>query len=123
MAAALVILAAAVLSSIPAQAHATLVATFPSYGAVLETAPERVTLSFNEPVSPISARLVDPEGDVVELDDVTSIASDLIIGLPSEVGEGSFVLSWRAVSDDGHPISGMVPEVRMSTERDLRRDC
>ncbi|WIJ26965.1 copper resistance CopC/CopD family protein [Devosia sp. RR2S18] len=105
IAAALLVLA--ISGSSPVQAHATLISTSPLDGAVLETAPYELILSFNEPVSPILARLVSPNGTITDLDNVRATASDLVISLPPAEGEGSFVLSWRAVSDDGHPISGI----------------
>ena len=50
VAAALVALALVLLGGSPAAAHAELVETDPAEGAVVETAPETVTLTFNEPV-------------------------------------------------------------------------
>ncbi|HTN61656.1 MAG TPA: copper resistance protein CopC [Devosia sp.] len=88
------------------QAHATLTGTSPADGAVLAVPPDAVTLSFNEPVSLIVATLVIPGGATVALDRFTASATTVSVGLPADLGHGSHALSWRAVSDDGHPISG-----------------
>jgi len=57
---------AGVAAATPVFAHATLIATDPADGAVLTTAPERLTLTFNEPVTPLVLRLVAPDGARVE---------------------------------------------------------
>ncbi|WP_157959950.1 copper resistance CopC/CopD family protein [Devosia submarina] len=88
-----------------AHAHATLTGSMPADGTVLEDPPAAVTLSFNEPVSLIGAMLIAPGGDTVELAGSAS-TGEISIDLPTELGQGSHAVSWRAVSEDGHPISG-----------------
>ena len=89
-----------------AEAHATLTSTVPVDGAVLTEPPKAVTLSFNEPVSPIAATLILPGGQTVTLYGYTVTGRAISIALPTQLGEGSHALSWRAVSEDGHPIVG-----------------
>lgn len=50
-----------------AWAHASLNATQPADGAVVEAAPQTYSLTFSEPVSPLSIRLVQPDGSSVPL--------------------------------------------------------
>ena len=91
----------------PASAHATLIRTDPAEGAVLETAPERVTFTFNESVIgvPAGIRVFDATGD--EVDSEASVRNaQLVVDLEGEVGEGTLVVVWRLVSADGHPIGG-----------------
>lgn len=90
----------------PAHAHAMLTGTVPADGAILDRPPEALVLSFNEPASPISAALVRPGGEIVDLDQLTSSAAIISVGLPGGLEDGSYAVSWRAVSEDGHPISG-----------------
>jgi copper transport protein len=45
-----------------ALAHATLIATVPTDGAVLDVSPRVVQLRFNEPVSPLAVHLIDANG-------------------------------------------------------------
>jgi len=96
---------AVLLLCLPAQAHATLTGSTPADGAVLADSPSSLTLSFNEPVSLIAATLIAPGGDAVQLDGGVA-AGTISIALPADLGQGSHALSWRAVSEDGHPISG-----------------
>lgn len=105
--AAVLALAFALLLGAPeAHAHATLTGTEPVGGVVMSAPPERVTLQFNEPVSLLAAILVVPGGETLALDDFSQAASAVSIALPAGLGQGSHALSWRAVSEDGHPISG-----------------
>ncbi|GAB2479899.1 copper resistance CopC/CopD family protein [Promicromonospora xylanilytica] len=90
-----------------AAAHATLVSTDPAEGAVLETAPERVTFTFNESVIgvPAGIKVFDATGD--EVDSSASVrGSRLFVDLDEAVPDGTLVVLWRLVSEDGHPIGG-----------------
>lgn len=89
----------------PGHAHAVLQATDPVDGSVLNTAPDQARIQFNEAVAPLSVRLVAPDGTETNLTDLVPGADELVIPLP-ELGQGTYVLSWRVVSDDGHPIPG-----------------
>jgi copper transport protein len=94
-------------SASPASAHATLVATDPAEGAVLEAAPDQVTFTFDESVIgvPAGIQVFDATGEVVE-SSASVEASRLVVDLEGEVGEGTLVVVWRLVSADGHPIGG-----------------
>ncbi|MDU0340947.1 copper resistance CopC/CopD family protein [Bosea rubneri] len=100
--------AAATLRPGPALAHAALVTAMPADGAVMARAPEQFTLSFSEPVSPLVLRLISPDGATTTLERFTLRDRTLTIEAPTELAQGSHVLSWRVVSEDGHPIGGSV---------------
>jgi copper transport protein len=91
----------------PASAHATLIGTDPAEGAVLDAAPDRVTFTFNESVIgvPAGVRVFDATGEEVA-SSATVRDARLLVDLDEEVGEGTFVVVWRLVSADGHPIGG-----------------
>lgn len=91
-----------------AWAHASLNATDPADGAVVETAPQLYSLTFSEPVSPLSLRLVKPDGSSIPLDRFVVSSNVVEIEAPGELGRGTHVLSWRVVSEDGHPVGGSV---------------
>lgn len=91
-----------------AHAHATLTGSEPFDGEVLDRAPSTVSLKFNEPVSLISATLIGPGGKTLGLDQPESANAIITLHLPSALATGSYALSWRAVSDDGHPIAATV---------------
>lgn len=96
-----------VLTASPAAAHATLISTDPPEGAVLTAAPEQVVLTFDESV------IGDPGGTTVFDAAGHEVASSaavrgprLVVDLDEEVGDGTLVVVWRLVSDDGHPLGG-----------------
>lgn len=93
--------------AVSASAHATLIRTDPAHGAVLETAPERITFGFNESVLgvPTGIKVFDATGE--EVASTASVrGSELFVDLDEEVGDGTLVVVWRLVSEDGHPIGG-----------------
>ena len=90
-------------------AHAELVGTDPEEGAVLEAAPESVTLTFNEPVRLTSQEVVvyDAEGDPVASTSGASGAEVRVdLADAADLGDGTYVVAWNVLSGDGHPISG-----------------
>lgn len=91
-----------------AMAHASLTAAEPTDGAVVQVAPQRFTLSFSEPVSPLALKLVRPDGQAAALDTFVLRDRTLEIEPPKALSPGTYVLSWRVVSEDGHPVAGSV---------------
>lgn len=91
-----------------AAAHASLTGAVPSDGAVVASAPSGFSLSFSEPVSPLALRLIKPDGSAVALDKFTLWDKTLEIEAPAGLAEGTHVVSWRVVSEDGHPVGGSV---------------
>jgi copper transport protein len=95
----------------PALAHAALLSTDPQDGIVLEQAPEQVSLRFNQPVaiSLGAVRVIDPSG--ARVDDGQPERTDggkvVTVRLPDAGAEGTYVLTWRVVSQDAHPVSGV----------------
>jgi copper transport protein len=109
VAALLVALAIALAGVSPASAHAELVSTDPEEGAVLESAPESVTLTFNEPVRLTSQEVAvyDAEGDPVESTaSAGGVEVTVALAGAADLADGTYVVSWNVLSSDGHPISG-----------------
>lgn len=102
------LLAAAALSTVQGEAlaHAALVHADPEDGAVVATPPKSFVLTFSEPVSPIVLKLTEPGGDTAVLDHFMLHDSTLDIEAPAGLGGGTYVLNWRVISEDGHPVSG-----------------
>ncbi|RSN38662.1 transporter [Streptomyces sp. WAC 04229] len=95
----------------PASAHAALGSTDPGDGTVLQRAPRHVTLTFSESVGlrDDSFRVLDPGGHRVrtgEAGHADGRSDTARVGLPAELGEGTYTVAWRVVSADSHPISG-----------------
>lgn len=101
----LIALVLALLLPLQALAHAQLRGADPAAGAILDAPPAEVVLSFNERVAPLRARWFGPDGSVR---DAASRArgSDLVVTMPDIPVHGTYALSWRVVSDDGHPVGG-----------------
>ncbi|CAM5764468.1 copper resistance CopC/CopD family protein [Bosea minatitlanensis] len=89
-----------------ALAHAALNSAAPADGSVLAAAPGRIELVFSEPVSPLALRLVGPDGAARTLDRFVLKDSTLVISPPAGLANGTYTLSWRVVSEDGHPVGG-----------------
>jgi copper transport protein len=93
-----------------ATAHAVLIDTEPSVGAVLDSSPEEIILRFNESVSTAfsSVRVIDQNGEelwVVKTrhvdGDRTAVRADA-----GGLGNGTYIVVWRVTSADGHPVQG-----------------
>ncbi|MEU0042977.1 copper resistance CopC/CopD family protein [Streptomyces werraensis] len=95
----------------PASAHAILTRSDPADVSVLKTAPEQVTLTFNEDISLAdgSLRVLSPKSLRVDRGPVTHAggeADTAQVTLRDKLSEGTYTVSWRVVSSDSHPISG-----------------
>lgn len=88
-----------------AVAHASLITSDPADNAVLAVAPASLTLTFNEAVTPLLMRIVDQHGVVTDIARVDSRGDNLVI-MPPALNAGAYVLSWRVISEDGHPVGG-----------------
>ena len=89
-----------------ALAHASLVRAEPADGSVVVAPPKSFMLFFNEPVSPLVLNLVRPDGSNVRLDRFVLRDMTLDIEAPADLATGTYALSWRVVSEDGHPVAG-----------------
>ncbi|MET7950100.1 copper resistance protein CopC [Micromonospora sp. NPDC005324] len=91
----------------PAYAHANLISTDPAEGAILQTAPNQVLFTFNEAVRgvPNGVQVFDSQGEPVEAR-ATVEGAKLDVNLSEQLGNGTAVITWRVISDDGHPIGG-----------------
>ncbi len=96
---------AVILQAPAASAHAALVKAEPADGAVVASAPAVLRLTFNEPVSPLAIRLLDPDGRAVPLGNIVAADAGIAIAVPA-LQNGTHVLSWRVISADGHPVGG-----------------
>lgn len=89
-------------------AHASLTATEPQDGTVVATPPAIMSLSFSEPVAVTTLHLTKPDGSSASLDKFVLRDRTLEITPPDGLGSGTYVLSWRVVSEDGHPVGGSI---------------
>jgi copper transport protein len=94
-----------------ASAHAYLTKTSPVASAVLDAPPPDVALTFDEAVEPRFAiiSVTDREAHQVTTGPVTRSAANpdtLIVPLKPHLAEGWYLVYWRAISVDGHPVQG-----------------
>jgi copper transport protein len=97
-----------VLLAAPASAHASLVAIDPPDGARLDAAPAEVRLTFSERVSADlgGVRVLGPDGAQVEQGATTVDGTEVAVALQPDLPEGTYVITYRVVSADGHPVRG-----------------
>lgn len=91
-----------------ASAHADLSTGSPEDQSVLETAPTAITLQFTESVTirPDSVRVLDPDGGRVDAGQALVNGSTVEAPLDGTLPNGGYVVAWRAISADGHPVRG-----------------
>ncbi|TVR36739.1 MAG: hypothetical protein EA388_02975 [Nitriliruptor sp.] len=94
----------------PALAHASLVEATPSDRSTLDDVPEQVTLQFDEPVTLPTGGLRVFDGDANRIDDgeVDVGGPETIgVGLPADLPDGGYVVTYRVLSADSHPVGGV----------------
>ncbi|MEV0967888.1 copper resistance CopC family protein [Microtetraspora glauca] len=96
--------------AMPAQAHNVLVGSDPKDGAQVATAPDRITLEFDQPVRRDFARIAvtGPDGATYEQGEITAKGDSVSIGLAPLGPAGAYVIGYRIVSNDGHPVTGTI---------------
>jgi copper transport protein len=98
------------LTAAPAAAHAELVTTEPKSGGTIPNSPQRIQLTFTEDVevSLGSIELFDERGDRVDIGAPHHAdRSDRTIEADTpELDDGGYVVTWRAISADSHPVHG-----------------
>lgn len=92
----------------PASAHAALVASDPSNGTIVPDAPNRVTLTFSESVQllPGKIQVLTPDSARADQGEPQSGGSTVTIPLRSGLGRGTYLVSYRVISADSHPVAG-----------------
>lgn len=94
-----------------AAAHDSLIGTAPEEGAVIETAPEAITITLSE--TPLESselelsqvQITGPDGTPV---DAPVTLEENVMTAPATIeAPGVYSVAWRTVSSDGHPIEGV----------------
>ena len=105
-------LAVALVLAVPAPAagHALLRTTEPAAEAILEQPPRQVVLRFSEAVEAAfgAVRVFDTEGRRIDDGRARHEPGDprtVTVGLRPGLPDGTYTVSWRVVSADGHPVS------------------
>ena len=94
-----------------ASAHAYLVKTVPAASVVLDGPPPNIQLTYDEAVEPRFAiiSVTNAEGRQETTGPVSRSPANpdtLVVPLRPHLPEGWYLIYWRAISVDGHPVSG-----------------
>jgi copper transport protein len=95
----------------PASAHAALLQSDPQSGAVLPSLPVEAVLTFTEPVRivPQKIHVIGPDGRKVDGGTPTTNGPQLHIPIKPTTERGTYLVSFRIISADSHPIAGAIP--------------
>lgn len=108
--AALVACVAAVLAlagALPASAHAALVRSSPTSGSTLTAVPPEVALTFNEAIDPQFTSVTVKSGSTTASTGKPTVEGPTVYqSLDPRMDEGTYTVSYRVTSADGHPVSG-----------------
>jgi copper transport protein len=92
----------------PASAHAALVGSDPASGTIVPDAPNKITLSFSESVQlvPGKIQVLAPDGSRADQGEPQAAGSTVTVPLRSGGSRGTYLVSYRVVSADSHPVAG-----------------
>ncbi|GIH06987.1 transport integral membrane protein [Rhizocola hellebori] len=92
----------------PAQAHAVLTKSNPVANSVVQEAPKQVVLTFSESITPVNEkiRVIGPDGKRADNGKITVEGGVLRIGMADNPARGTYLVSYRVISADSHPVPG-----------------
>ena len=86
-------------------AHAVLLGSTPKAGEMLADSPKELTLNFNEEVGPIFFKVLDKTGkEVGKPGEIRPDGNNLHLPLGEALANGTYVLTYRVISADTHPV-------------------
>lgn len=90
-----------------ASAHAELSGTTPANESTIDDHPEDVTISFTENVTVAfgAVKAYGPDGSRVNRGEAKADGQEVVVPIDSEE-VGTYAVSWRVTSADGHPVKG-----------------
>ena len=99
---------ALLLGAAPAFAHTRLESSDPADKSSVDTAPESVSLTFNEDISAefASISVVGPDGTNYATGPVSTAGGQVSTAVSPLGPAGAYEIGYRVVSDDGHPVQG-----------------
>jgi copper transport protein len=94
----------------PAFAHAALVGSDPASEAIVPDAPNKITLTFSESIQllPGKIQVLAPDGSRADQGDPTVDGANVTIPLRSGGARGTYLVSYRIISADTHPVGGSI---------------
>ncbi|AJD46115.1 Copper resistance protein (plasmid) [Rhizobium gallicum bv. gallicum R602sp] len=95
------------LEPVAAFAHASLVRSTPAQGAVIAAPPGAIVLEFNEAVAPLALTASTPDGSSRSFQ-AAADGTKIVVSDPNLEALGTYLFSFRVVSEDGHPVAGTI---------------
>lgn len=94
----------------PAAAHDVLLSSDPTDGSIVQVAPATVTLTFDQPVQDFEpvVTVTGPDGQPYQSGSPTVDSSVVTNAVGPLTAAGEYVIAYRVVSADGHPVLGEV---------------
>ena len=101
---------AAVAFAGPAAAHDVLLSSDPADGSAVQTAPATITLTFDQPVQDFEpvVTVTGPDGQSYQSGSPTVDSTVVTNAVGPLSAAGEYVVAYRVVSADGHPVVGEV---------------
>ena len=103
-------------TALPASAHDALVHSTPQVDERLAAAPESIVLTFSGELLTLGDSttgavviVIDENGRDWAGDDVEVAGNTVTVGVDPAMPDAGYQVRWQVVSEDGHPISGIVP--------------
>lgn len=95
------------LAAPPAFGHAQFRDSSPASDSTLENSPHEIVLNFSQAVTPVTVTLVGPDGsDVESVDEAVANGGRVVLPVTAPLQAGTYVVSFRVLAGDAHPISG-----------------
>ncbi len=91
-----------------ASAHAAIERTSPAAGSVVQSEPSDVVITFSEHVQAVTSRIqvIDPNGNTITNGKPHVEGHDLHIPVHTDGPHGTYLVSFRVISADSHPVGG-----------------
>lgn len=102
--------------AVPASAHDQLTSSAPTEGEALATAPEEVVMTFSgelivldESMAGAVVMVIDASGQDWATGEIDVQGNMVTAQLKTGMPIAGYQVRWQVVSEDGHPIAGMIP--------------
>jgi copper resistance protein C len=89
-------------------AHTGLSSSNPTDGQVVTENLEQIVLTFATPIEVLSTMDLVKDGNVIPLEDIKVENKQLMGSIAKPLENGSYIIQWKIVGEDGHPIKGEI---------------
>lgn len=89
-------------------AHTSISSSNPSEGQVVTENLEQIILTFATPIEELSTMDLVKDGNIIPIGDIKVENKQLSGTIAKPLDNGPYVIQWKIVGEDGHPIKGEV---------------